>query len=452
MRTLDRSRLADLTASELARFVAAHPRSREVFERARGSLLAGVPMPWMTQWAGPFPVVVTEAWDARFADVDGHTYVDFCLGDTGAMTGHAPEAVVEAIARRTARGMTLMLPTEDAVWVGEELARRFGLPSWQFCLTATDANRFVLRMARELAGRPRVLVFSWCYHGTVDETFIVLEGGRPRSRATNVGPPVDPGVTTRVVEWNDIEALEQALAEGDVACVLAEPVMTNIGIVQPDPGFHDALRSLTRKYGTYLVLDETHTICAGPGGYTRAEGLTPDFVTIGKPIASGIPAAAYGMAGPVAEEALRRSKLVTTSDVGGIGGTLSGNALSMAAMRSTLEHVLTEPAFERMLSLGVRFEDGVRRIIAEHDIPWHVDRVGCRVEYAFSPRPPRTGGEAAAAHDPELDRFLHLFALNRGILMTPFHNMALMSPSTTEEDVDRHTEVFAEATAALFVP
>jgi glutamate-1-semialdehyde 2,1-aminomutase len=286
----------------------------------------------------------------------------------------------------------------------------------------------------------------------VDETFIVLEGGRPRSRATNVGPPIDPAATTRVVEWNDVEALERALAEGDVACVLAEPVMTNIGIVQPEPGFHDALRALTRRYGTYLVLDETHTICAGPGGYTRAEGLTPDFVTIGKPIASGVPAAAYGMARDVADEALGRSRLVGTSDVGGIGGTLSGNALSLAAMRATLEHVLTEPAFERMLSLGIRFEDGVRCIIGDNDIPWHVDRVGCRVEYAFTPKRPRTGGEAAAAQDPELDRFLHLFALNRGILMTPFHNMALMSPSTTEDDVDRHTDVFAEAISALFGP
>jgi glutamate-1-semialdehyde 2,1-aminomutase len=444
---IDRARLAELTEHEIARFLEAHPHSRALYERARGSLLAGVPMHWMTEWASPYPVFVDCAEGARFACVDGHEYVDFCLGDTGAMAGHAPRPTVEAVARQSARGITLMLPTEDAAWCGEELARRFGLPSWQFALTATDANRFTIRLARHVTGRPKVLVYSWCYHGSVDESFAVVEDGRTVSRPYNIGPPVPLGVTTRAVEWNDVDALERALAHEDVACVLAEPALTNIGIVLPDPGYHDALRELTRRYGTLLVIDETHTICAGPGGYTAAYALEPDFLTIGKTIAGGIPAAAYGFTEEVRDRIL--AALPPKADVGGIGGTLAGNALSLAAIRATLDGVLTDEAFARMLRLGERFEEGVQRTIAEHGLPWHVTRLGCRVEYWPCPDPPRSGAEAAAGADHELERFLHLYALNRGVLMTPFHNMALMCPATSEEGVDRHTDVFAAAVREL---
>jgi glutamate-1-semialdehyde 2,1-aminomutase len=447
--TVDRARLAELMRGETQRFVDSHPRSAELFEQGKRSLLAGVPMPWMTEWAGPYPVFVAEAEGARFTDVDGHTYVDFCLGDTGAMTGHAPKAAVEAIARQAARGITTMLPTEDSIWVGREMARRFGLPSWQFCLTATDANRFTIRLARQVTRRPKILVFNWCYHGSVDETISTLEDGAQRVRPGNIGAPVDPSLTTRVVEFNDVDQLEKALAHEDVACVLAEPALTNIGIVLPEPGFHDALRRLTREYGTYLVIDETHCICAGPGGATRAWGLEPDFLTIGKPLASGVPAACYGMSEEVASRVGAAMNELPTSDVGGVGGTLSGNALSLAAMRATLENVLTDEAFGRMLALGERWTDGVKRGIEDHGLDWEVQRLGCRAEYWFCARAPRTGGEAAAADDHELARFTHLYALNRGILLTPFHNMALMSPATTEEDVDGHTEVFAQTAEAL---
>ncbi len=450
MSVIDRDRLEELMETELRQFAERTPRSRDLFEAGRGSLLAGVPMPWMTEWAGPHPVFVAEASGARFVDVDGNEYVDFCLGDTGAMTGHGPAATVEAIGRQAARGITLMLPTDDSVWVGKELARRFGLPYWQFALTATDANRFSIRLAREITGRPKILVYAWCYHGTVDETFaIVGDGGETRSRGDNIGPPVALDVTTTAVEWNDLAALEQALATGEIACVLAEPAMTNIGIIPPDPGYHDELRRLTREHGTLLIIDETHTICAGPGGYTRAHGLEPDLLTIGKPIAGGVPAAAYGMSEEVAGRISERMGALETSDVGGIGGTLSGNALSLAAMRATLDQVLTEDAFDRMIGLGERFEDGVNEVIDRHALPWHAVRVGCRVEYKFRADPPRNGGEAAAAEDPELDRFMHLHALNRGILMTPFHSMALISPATTAEDVDRHTKAFEHAAADL---
>lgn len=449
MSGVDRERLAELTAAEEQRFVDAHPGSARMFKRAKQSLLGGVPMPWMTEWAGPFPVFVADAHGGEFTDVDDRRYVDLCFGDTGSMTGHSPPAVAAAIARQATQGITLMLPTPDSSWVGEELARRFGLPYWQFALTATDANRFTIRTARQLTGRPKILVFSWCYHGSVDETLIVLEDGRPRARPGNVGPPVDPQQTTRVVEWNDVEALERELAHGDVACVLCEPALTNIGIVLPEAGFHDKLRQLTRAHGSFLVIDETHTFCAGPGGFTAAHGLEPDFITIGKSIASGVPAAAYGMSDEVARRVEREVPL-ETSDVGGIGGTLSGNALSLAAIRATLGEVLTADAFARMTRLAQRYEAGVSAAIEERGLPWHVTRLGCRVEYWFRAERPRNGGEAASAVDPPLDRFMHLYALNRGLLMTPFHNMALMSPATREEHVDLHTEIYRAAVTELF--
>ena len=448
MKTIDREHLTRLMEREQERFREEHPRSREMHERARGSLLGGVPMNWMTRWAGAYPVFVAEASGARFTDVDGHEYVDLCLGDTGAMTGHGPAAAAEAIARQAARGITFMLPTEDSLWVGEEMARRFGVPYWQFTLSATDANRFVIRLARHITGRDKVLVYNGCYHGSADETVIGLEDGTVIPRRGSVGAPVDPNLTTRVVEFNDLPALEAALAHGDVACVLAEPVMTNIGIIFPDPGYHDALRQLTRAAGTLLVIDETHTICTGPGGYTREHGLEPDVVTIGKPIGSGVPSGAYGC---TEEVAARITEMVSVrdADVGGVGGTLAGNALSLAAIRATLGEVLTEEAFARMIPLAERFQEGVEGVIAEHGMPWHAKRLGCRVEYRFQPDPPRNGTEAAASEDPLLDEFMHLYCLNRGILLTPFHNMALMSPDTTTADVDRHTEVFAAAAAEL---
>ena len=449
MTDIDRHLLARLLERELADFVERHPRSKEIYERARGSLLGGVPMPWMMLWAGGFPVFAAEAQEARITDVDGHTYVDLCLGDTGAMTGHGPPAVTKAVARQLERGITTMLPTEDAIAVGEELARRFGMAPWLFTLTATDANRTALRLARQLTGRPLVLVFSYCYHGSVDEAFAVQgDDGATHSREGNVGPPVDPAATTRAIEFNDLEALEAALADGLVACVLAEPAMTNMGIILPEAGYHERLRELTRAAGTLLIIDETHTFSAGPGGCTAAWGLEPDLLTIGKAIGSGIPSGALGLSARIGSSLLADPD-ADYEDTGGVGGTLAGNALSAAAMRATLEHVLTEEAFAHTVPLAGRFAAGVQETIDAHGLPWHVTRLGCRAEYGFSAPPPRNGTEAHAAADPELERYLHLHALNRGVMITPFHNMALMSPATTAADVDRHTEVFAEAVGEL---
>jgi glutamate-1-semialdehyde aminotransferase len=443
------SRVTELTDRELDRFAASHARSGELRDAAEGVLLSGVPMNWMTRWPGAFPVVFERAAGASLTDVDGNTYVDFCLGDTGAMAGHSPAPTVAAAQARLASGITTMLPSEDAGPVGIAMTRRFGLRHWQFSLTASDANRFALRLCREITGRSKILVFNHCYHGSVDETVATLDAeGRPAPRVGNVGPPVPIAETTRVVEWNDAEALERELAHGDVACVLAEPALTNIGIVLAEPGFHDTMRRLTREAGTLLIIDETHTLCCGPGGYTRAEGLEPDLITIGKAIAGGVPIGAYGMTDEVAAQVLGKT-VWEAADVGGVGGTLAGNALSMAATRATLGEVLTEEAFGRMIALGERFAAGCDAVIAEFGLPWQATRLGCRVEYMFSPTAPRNGGEAYAAFDTPLDSLLHLYMLNRGVLMTPFHMMALMSPATTEADVDAHTAALREFAGEL---
>ncbi len=425
-----------------------HPASAALATEARTHMLGGVPMSWMTRWPGSFPLFFDTANGAGFTDVDGHRYIDFCLGDTGAMTGHALPQVAEALHRQAMRGITTMLPNADSSWVAAELARRFGLPFWQMAMTATDANRFVLRYARHLTGRPKVLVFDWCYHGTVDETLVTTgPDGTAQSRLGNLGPQVDPALTTVVVPFNDLEALEAALSKGDIACVLAEPALTNIGIVLPDPGYHEALRALTRRYGSLLVIDETHTICVGPGGATDAWGLDPDFFVIGKTIGGGMPAAAYGMTAEIATR-LAPTLLGESTDVSGIGGTLTGNALALAAVRATLESTLREGDFAHMVPLATEWADGVQATIDEFDLPWNVQQLGARAEYWFCP-PPRDGAAAAAAMDIELDAFMHLWALNRGILLTPFHNMALMCPQHTGADVQRHTEVFRDAVAAL---
>lgn len=404
-------------------------------------------MPWMGMWAGPYPLYVDHAEGARFTCVDGHTYVDLCLGDTGAMAGHSPAATAKAVAEQAARGVTFMLPTEDSLWVSEEMTRRFGLPYWQYCLSATDANRFILRLARAQTKRPKVLVFNYCYHGTVDETFITLTDGVPGVREGCAGSPVDPTLTTKVVEFNDIDALAAALADEDVAVVLTEPAMTNEGIILPDRGFHEALRDLTRRHGTLLALDETHTICAGPGGATRAWGLEPDILTIGKPLAGGIAAASYGLSAELGEILGQGGVGATGAD--GIGGTLAGNALTIAAMRATLEQVLTFEAFDRMLPLGELWANDVQGVIDDFDAPWSVTRLGARAEYWTSPNAPRNGGEARATDDEEVDAYFHLYCLNRGVMLTPFHNMALMSPATTADDVRAHTEVFAAGASEL---
>ena len=446
------ARLAPLFAAEAERFTLAHPRAAALAARAGESLLGGVPMSWMQRWASPVPPYAVSARGAQITDADGQIYLDFALGDTAAMAGHAPAALVRAMTAQLENGATTMLPSEAAIDAAEELTRRFGLPLWQLCLTATDANRFVLRIARAITKRPKVLVHNWCYHGTVDETFAIARpggaAGAAQTRPGNTGPQVDPATTTRVVEINDLAATEAALAAGDVAAILIEPALTNIGIVLPEAGYHAALRALATKYGALLIADETHTISMGPGGATAAWGLDPDLLVIGKAIAGGLPGAAYGMRRELAEQIsgeLQRDEI----DTGGIGGTVSGSVLSAVAIRTTLREVLTDAAFPQMIAGANRWADGVEDVFARRSVGWSVTRLGARAEYHFTPEAPRSGGEAAAAVHHEMERYLHLHALNRGIIMTPFHNMALFSPATSGSAADQHSEALDAAIAAL---
>ena len=446
------ARLAALFATEAERFTLAHPRAAALAARAGESLLGGVPMSWMQRWASPVPPYAVSARGAEIRDVDGQVYLDFALGDTAAMAGHAPAALVRAMTAQLENGATTMLPSEAAIEAAEELTRRFGLPLWQLCLTATDANRFVLRIARAITKRPKVLVHNWCYHGTVDETFAIARpggaAGAAQTRPGNTGPQVDPATTTRVVEINDLAATEAALAAGDVAAILIEPALTNIGIVLPESGYHAALQELATRYGALLIADETHTISMGPGGATAAWGLDPDLLVIGKAIAGGLPGAAYGMRRELAEKIsgeLQRDEI----DTGGIGGTVSGSVLSAVAIRTTLREVLTDAAFPEMIAGANRWADGVEEVFARRGVGWSVTRLGARAEYHFTPEAPRSGGEAAAAVHHEMERYLHLHALNRGIIMTPFHNMALFSPATPRSAADQHSEALDAAIAAL---
>jgi glutamate-1-semialdehyde 2,1-aminomutase len=442
------SRIAELMKSEVEHFIDQHPESQAVANQSHSSLLAGVPMPWMKRWAGPFPVVADRAEGGRIFDIDGNKYVDFCLGDTGSMTGHANAPISQAISLQAQRGFTTMLPSSDISWVANHLAERFRMSKWQFCLSATDANRFSLRIARALSGKPKIVVNDWCYHGTVDETLVILdEEGQTVSRPGAIGPQVDPGATTLAVPFNDLDAMERALATGEVACVLMEPALTNIGIVLPQPGYLEGVRRLTKQYGVILILDETHTICAGPQGASRLWGIDADMLVIGKTIGGGIPVAAYGMSSEVAVkvEALMHGHDL---DVSGIGGTLSGSALAGAAIRATLTHALRQEDFDIAIPLATRWSTGVQAIIDQHGLPWTVQQLGCRAEYWFSEHP-QNGAQAAASVNDGLESFMHLYALNRGILLTPFHNMALMTPFHSEDDVDLHTSVFSDCVREL---
>jgi len=442
------ARIAAIFEAERESYVAAHPRSLALAGRGIAGFYQGVPMHWMRDWSMPYPFLVASARGAVLTDVDGNEYADFCLGDTGSMFGHSPGPVVEAITRQAGRGLTYMLPTDDALEVGRLLAERFGLPQWQVATTATDANRFALRVARAVTGRPKILVFNGCYHGTVDETFVRLVDGQAVNRPGLLGQVADLTQLARVVEFNDLPSLEAALAHGDVACVIAEPVMTNSCMVLPEPGFHAELRRLTRAAGTLLLIDETHTISTGPGGFTRAHGLEPDLFVLGKPVAGGVPASVWGFTDDVARR-LEAARSQVPPGHSGMGTTLSANALSLAAMRATLEHVMTPEAYAHMEALAAQLAGGLQEVVTTYGVPWHVVRVGARVEFICAPGPLRNGTEAEAAHAPALEQAIHLALLNRGCLIAPFHNMMLVSPATSAAQVQILCESFESVVASL---
>jgi glutamate-1-semialdehyde 2,1-aminomutase len=446
--------LESMLLREQALYASRHTRCRELFAAGQTHYLYGAPSHWMRRWAGGFPLYANSASGAHLTCVDDVGYVDLCLGDTGGMCGHAPAAVTEAVSAQLARGATLMLPTPDAEWVGAELSRRFGLPYWGFTTSASDSNRAVIRMARMITGRDKVLVFNGCYHGSVEEAHVALADRRVVMRNGIHANAVDHARVSKVVEFNDLEALEAALAPGDVACVLTEPMMTNYGMIVPEPGYLAGMRDLTRRTGTLLVIDETHTLSNGPGGYTRAHSLSPDLFVIGKAVGGGIPVGLYGVSEAVAQQFWRlipkvNPALVKQSAHLGFGGTLAGSAVQVAAVRAVLDRVLTDAAFTSMLRLAERLADGARALIAEAKLPWFVAQSGARIETMYAPDPPRNAGDVARGRDGTLEALLHVFFMNRGVLLTPFHSMMLMCPATADEDVDRYLAVLAEFTQAL---
>lgn len=447
---INRTKLVEELEKEKILFEKTHSKSKELFSRAKGSLLTGHANNWQNMWAGDFPIYVERASGCKVIDVDGNEYIDFCLGDTGAMTGHAPKSI-DLISEKLKNGSTFMLPTEEHIWVSEELTRRFGLTHWQFALSASDANRFAIRWARFATGRKKILVFNHCYHGTVDETLAQLyEGDVVGPKEGNLGYGVNPSETTKVIEFNDIEALEKALEAEDVAMVLAEPALTNISIVPPLPGYLEALRDITRKTGTLLLIDETHTISEGIGGFTKKYNLEPDMFVVGKPIGSGIPVAVYGFSKELAQKIEAKYPKPEEADVLGVSTTLTGNAIAASAIKATLETVLTQEAYDHMIPLAKRFADGVQSVIDEKQLPWRVILLGSRLEYLFNQDCPKNGTDIYTAfHDFELHTYMHLALLNRGIIITPFHNMALMCPQTTEVDVDKHTQTFREVISRI---
>lgn len=442
------ARIAALRETEAAAFRKARPKSAAKVGNGLPGFFGGVPMHWMNDWPTPFPILVDSAKGATITDIDGYKLDDFCLGDTGSMFGHSPLPVARAIRRQAGRGLTYMLPSEDALAIGPLLQQRFGLPFWQIATTATDANRFALRVARAVTGREKILVFNGCYHGSVDETMVRLVDGRPVNRPGLAGEFRDLTRATDVIEFNDLPALEAALRNRDIACVITEPVLTNSCMVLPEKGFHDALRRLTSAAGTLLLIDETHTISTGPGGYTRAYGLEPDLFVLGKPIAGGVPASVWGMSEDVATRYAAYNR-VKEPGYSGMGTTLSGNPLQLAAMRATLEEVMTDEAYSHMDHLARRLDAGLTAVIDRYRLPWHVARVGARVEFICAPGPLRNGGEAEAAHAPELEAAIHVALVNRGVLIAPFHNMMLISPATSAAQVNRLTTAFAAVAARL---
>ncbi len=438
-----RAKAITMIECERELFTKLHPISMQLGNKSKEHYLYGVPMHWMNDWGTPSPLFVRQAHGAQFICADNLSYVDFCLGDTGSMFGHSPEPVAQAIEQQARRGFTTMLPDMLAPQVGAALAEQFGMPCWQLTTTATDANRFVLRWARAITGRKKLLVFDGCYHGTVDDTMVDVEDDQTVSRASLLGQTFDLGQFTVAVDFNDLAAVERELSTGEFACLLTEPALTNCGMVPALPGFIAGLRVLTQRYGTLLILDETHTISSGRGGWARNHDIKTDFIVVGKPIAGGLPAAAYGFSNEIAVK-MQSAKDEAPAGHSGIGTTLSGNMMTLAAINATLTQVATLEAYSHMFKLADTLENGLNEKLQHYSLPWCITRLGARLELQFCKSAPLNAKEARASQDEELEHAIHLFLLNRGVLLTPFHNMMLVCPSTSEEDISRLLEVFGE--------
>ena len=448
---IDPGRVKALERAENARFAAERPRSLALLQRGGESMPRGVPMSWMDDLYEHAPVWVTEGQGAYFTDVDGHRYLDMYIADASGFCGHAPPPVVEAVSRRIARGSQFLLPSELAIAVAEHLVVRYRMPKWQFTSSATQANVEVIRLAREMTDRETILVFDGKYHGELDATLVILEDGRvvPESR----GLPDWVSGKTRVISFNDVDALRAALAPADVAAVLAEPAMTNAGFLLPHEGYHDSLRELTRESGTLLALDETHSLITSYGGLCGRWDLEPDFLTVGKSIAAGVPLAAYGMSDAIgaliAPPAQSRNVSGAFVDEVATGGTLFANALSMAAGHAALTEILTEEAFDRTAALGERMADGLRGAIEAEGLGWSVVQVGGHAFYFFCPEPPADAAGSRAADDPDLRALMRVFMANRQVWESGWWLGPSVSVAHAEADVDRYLAVFAEFLAAV---
>jgi glutamate-1-semialdehyde 2,1-aminomutase len=437
---IDSKALQAVEVRERATFTATHTESARLAQASAAHWLNGVPMHWMRDWSTPHPLFVRRAQGVEVEDVDGNTYVDFCFGDTGAMFGHSPPAIARALAETGAAGITSMLPAERVARVGEKLAAMFGLPFWQMTQTATDANRAALRWARAVTGRARILVFDGCYHGTVEETLVralpeKAATGGTRARAGLIGMNHDVAATTDAAPFNDLAAVEKVLRRGRTAALIAEPVMTNIGMVLPEPGFLAAVRELTRRHGALLIIDETHTLSSARGGYSQAQKLDPDLWVCGKAIAGGMPCAVFGFTADV-EAGMRRVQTERAGGHSGMGTTLSANALALACLEASLDELMTPANYSAMQHCAVYLSEGLGHVFATESLDWHVSRVGGRLEFGFGPVP-RDGAQSERQAWPDLEHAIHLYLLNRGLLLTPFHNMVLCSPVTTTAHADR---------------
>ena len=444
-----KDRLEKLAQREAKRYAAARPKAKAALAKGANAYLGGVPLHWMTDWPMPHLPLVARAKGARLTDIDGYEIDDFCLGDTGSMFGHSPAPVAKAIRAQAPRGLTYMLPTEDALEAGRLLQEVFGPFRWQIATTATDANRFAIRVARAITGRPKVLVFNGCYHGTVDDVMVELSGGKTQNRQGLMGQVADLTLGATAVEFNDLAAVESALKTGEIAAILTEPVMTNSCMVLPDAGFHDGLRLLSRRYGALLIIDETHTISSGLGGYTAAHSLSPDMFVVGKCVAGGMPTAVWGMTDEIAQR-YEEANAARPSGHSGMGTTLSANPMQFACLKATLGEVMTAKNYAHMEKLAERLAHGLAAVVARHKAPWHVVRVGARVEFICAPGPLKNGTEAGHAHQPQVEAALHTALLNRGSLIAPFHNMMLVSPATKKRQVDRLITAFNDVLTELF--
>ncbi len=444
-----KSRLETLAKREAKRFAATRPKAKAALDKGAGNFLSGVPLHWMKDWPMPHLPLVASAKDASLTDIDGYQIDDFCLGDTGSMFGHSPAPIAKAIRHQATRGLTYMLPTEDALEAGRLLQATFGPFRWQIATTATDANRFAIRVARAITGRAKILVFNGCYHGTVDDAMVELSDGKTQNRQGLMGQVADLTLGATCVEFNDLAAVEAALATGEIAAILTEPVMTNSCMVLPAAGFHDGLRTLSRHYGALLIMDETHTISSGLGGYTRVHSLSPDIFVVGKCVAGGLPTAVWGLSDETAQR-YEEANAARAPGHSGMGTTLSANPLQFACLVANLSHVMTAKNYAHMEKLAERLAHGLTAVIDRVRAPWHVVRVGARVEFICAPGPLHNGTEAAAAHQPAVEAAVHTALLNRGSLIAPFHNMMLISPKTRKRQVDRLIAAFDEVLTELF--